>query len=64
MAFHLWLERVNWLGCKQITQMCYSGNTKRLWKHGYRLFGGQFIHFMSGFKNTHSVMNEEMDRLA
>lgn len=35
--------------------MRYSDETKKFWKLGYINFGGKFISFMSGFKNTDQV---------
>ncbi|KAK3103474.1 hypothetical protein FSP39_019495 [Pinctada imbricata] len=52
----LWCEVVKWFNCKTTTNMRYSRQTKTFWKLGWRLFGGKFIHFMSGFKNQGDII--------
>jgi hypothetical protein len=52
ISFLLWSEVVKWYSCKGTCFMRYSDETKKFWKLGYRMFGGRFIHFMSGYKNT------------
>ncbi|VDI45018.1 Hypothetical predicted protein [Mytilus galloprovincialis] len=39
--------------------MRYLKQTKQFWKLGMRLFGGKFIRFMSGYKNTTDVLYGE-----
>ncbi|CAC5359049.1 unnamed protein product [Mytilus coruscus] len=39
--------------------MRYLQQTKQFWKLGMRLFGGKFIRFMSGYKNTTDVLYGE-----
>ena len=50
-SFLLWCDVVKWYNCKTTVNMRYSEQTKLFWKLGWRLFGGRFIHFMSGYKN-------------
>jgi hypothetical protein len=50
IALILWTEVVKWYGCTLTSQMRYSKETKMFWKLGYRIFGGKFANFMSGFK--------------
>lgn len=61
ISFMLWMEVVKWFGCGNTSTMRYSDATKKFWKLGYRLFGGSFIHYMAGFKNTNSL--DEKNRL-
>ena len=51
IAFLLWSDVVKWFDCPNTCSMIYSEDSKKFWKLGWRLFGGQFINFMSGFKN-------------
>jgi hypothetical protein len=39
--------------------MRYMEETKTFWKLGCRHFGGRFIRFMSGFKNTTQLVSGE-----
>ncbi|CAG2256263.1 unnamed protein product [Mytilus edulis] len=50
-SFLLWCDVVKWYNCKTAVNMRYSEQTKLFWKLRWRLFGGRFIHFMSGYKN-------------
>ena len=59
IAFLLWTETVKWYNCKSTTTMRYSDATKKFWKLGYKLFGGRFVCFMSGFKNSNQVVLQE-----
>ncbi|WAR26930.1 hypothetical protein MAR_012634, partial [Mya arenaria] len=52
IAFTLWMEVVKWYSCTNTSMMRYSNITKKFWKLGYRTFGGQFVRFMSGYKNN------------
>ena len=36
--------------------MRYSEDTKKFWKVGWRIFGGRFINFMTGYKNDSQVV--------
>ena len=57
IAFLLWLEVVKWFKCNMsTTTMRYSKETKTFWKLGYRLFGGRFVSFMTGFKNNNQIV--------
>lgn len=62
IAFQLWLEVVAWFSCENTSNMRYLESTKKIWKLGYRLFGGQFLHFMSGFKNRNTVVSDLTER--
>jgi hypothetical protein len=62
IALQLWLEVVKWFASDSTTEMRYSENTKKFWKLGYRLFGGQFVYFMSGSKNRNSVLTGQAER--
>ena len=62
ISFQLWLEVVKWFSCGSTTEMRYSDSTKKFWKLGYRLFGGQFIYFMSGYKNRITVVMEDTEK--
>ena len=59
IAFLLWTEMVKWYTCKSTTEMRYSDATKKFWKLGYKLFGGRFVCFISGFKNSNQVIMQE-----
>ena len=62
MAYLLWLEVIKWFKCDTTTNMRYIDETKKFWKLGYRLFGGRFISFMSGFKNNNQVLMNTTNR--
>lgn len=62
IALQLWIEVVLWFKCDNTSDMRYSENTKKFWKLGYRLFGGQFLHFMSCYKNRSTVVTEATEK--
>ena len=59
IAFLLWLEVVKWYHQETTSGMRYMDETKKFWKLGWQHFGGRFIRFMSGFKNTTQVVSGE-----
>ena len=61
-AFLLWTDVVKWFESPNTCAMRYSDDTKKFWKIGWRLFGGRFINFMSGFKNESQVVLGDTDR--
>ena len=61
IAFLLWIEVLRWFNLDNTTAMRYSEDTKKFWKLGYRLFGGKFVRYMSGFKHMSSA-EFELDR--
>ena len=61
-AFLLWTDVVKWFDSPNTCAMRYSDDTKKFWKIGWRLFGGRFINFMSGFKNESQVVLGDTDR--
>jgi hypothetical protein len=62
IAFLLWIEVVNWYMLDITSGMRYMDETKKFWKLGWRHFGGKFVHFMSGFKNTSQIVFGESTR--
>ena len=56
IAFMLWVDVVRWFDCSSTTLMRYSEDTKKFWKLGYRIFGGRFVNFMSGYKNNSQIV--------
>ena len=62
IALQSWMEVVKWLSIESTNEMRYSENTKKFWKLGYRLFGGQFLYFMTGSKSRNVVVTDEAER--
>ena len=62
VAFLLWIEVVEWFQNDCTSGMRYMEETKKFWKLGWRHFGGQFIRFMSGYKNMSQVKSGESGR--
>ena len=62
IAYLLWVEVLRWYTMENTSSMRYSEQTKKIWKLGMRMFGGRFIHFMSGHKNTSQVVLGESDK--
>lgn len=56
IAYLLWIEVLKWYTMANTSSMRYSDQTKKFWKLGWRVFGGKFINFMSGYKNTSQVV--------
>ena len=56
IAYLLWVEVLKWYTMENTSSMRYSDQTKKFWKLGWRVFGGKFINFMSGYKNTSQVV--------
>ena len=46
---------INFLSSGNIHAMRYQTNVKHFWRLGYKMFGGRFLRFMGGFKNTCQV---------
>ena len=61
IAFQLWIEIVHWYRHDSCTTMRYMDKTKMFWKLGWRIFGGNFIRFMGGFKNEGQVVQGETE---
>ena len=59
IAFLLWLDVVNWYKHDVTSSMRYMEQTKKFWKLGWRHFGGKFVRFMTGFKNTSDILSGE-----
>ncbi|CAC5359137.1 uidA [Mytilus coruscus] len=59
IAFLLWTEVIRWFNLEKTSGMRYLKQKKQFWKLGMRLFGGKFIRFMSGNKNTSDVLYGE-----
>ena len=62
IAFLLWADVVKWVNCTTTTHMRYSDDTKKFWKMGWRIFGGRFVDFMSGFKNDSQVVSGQSEK--
>jgi hypothetical protein len=58
----LWSEVVRWYSLANTSGMRYLEDTKKFWKLGWRLFGGKFLNFMSGFKNQSDIVLGVSDR--
>jgi hypothetical protein len=56
ISFLLWTEVVQWFNLENTSSMRYMEKTKQFWKLGMRHFGGKFIRFMTGFKNTSDIV--------
>ena len=56
ISFLLWTEVVQWFNLENTSSMRYMEKTKQFWKLGMRHFGGKFIRFMTGFKNTSYIV--------
>ena len=56
VAFLLWVDVVKWFDCSSTTTMRYSEDTKKFRKTGWRIFGGRFLNFTSGFKNNSQIV--------
>ena len=50
ISYLLWCDVVRWFQNDTTTKMRYSHMSKTFWKLGWRLFGGRFLHLMSGYK--------------
>ena len=62
ISFLLWLDVVNWYKHEVTSSMRYMEQTKKFWKLGWRHFGGKFVRFMTGFKNTSDVLSGESEK--
>lgn len=62
IAYLLWVEVLRWYTTENTSSMRYSDQTKKFWKLGLRIFGGKFINFMSGHKNTAQVVLGEASK--
>ena len=58
ILFLLWTEVVQWFTLENSSKMIYMDQTKNFWKLGMRHFGGKFVRYMTGFKNTSDIVFE------
>ena len=56
LSFLLWTEVVQWFNLENTSSVRYMEKPKTFWKFGMRHFGGKFIRFMTGFKNTSDIV--------
>ena len=62
ISFLLWIEVVKWYKQETTSTMRYTEATKKFWKLGWRHFGGKFVRYMTGFKNTSQLNSGHAQR--
>ena len=55
IAYELWMDTIEYLSAEDVHVMKYKDEIKHFWSLGYKLFKGNFVRFMSGFKSQRKI---------